>query len=88
MFDAANSGTKRSHKIGVQNSGTSLHYEAHSRAGGTAEEGERATGSFAVNVDDKGGGCLGPNCKEAEDAAQTRRHRFAKTCEISYCKLA
>ena len=38
MFDVTNSGTKRIHKIGVQNSETSLHYEAHSRAGKIAEE--------------------------------------------------
>ena len=82
MFDVTNSGTKRRHKIGVQNSGTSLHYEAHSR-------GKRESNRFlAMNVDDKGGGCPGSNCREAEDAAQTQRHKFAKTCEISYCRLA
>jgi hypothetical protein len=41
-----------------------------------------------MNVDDKGGGCPGPNCREAEDAAQTQRYRFAKTCVISYYRLA
>jgi hypothetical protein len=42
---------------------------------------------LAMNVDDKGGGCPGPKCGAAEDAAQTQRHRFAKTSEISYCRL-
>ena len=45
MYDVTNPGTERSHKIGVQNSGTSLHYEAHSRAGEIAEESERVISS-------------------------------------------
>ena len=47
---------------------------------------------LAVNADDKGGGCpedaaeMQQRC--SRDAAEMQRHKFAKTCETSYCRLA